>query len=82
MIRAAFVGLFLAITGCFLLAFLHGAMGGTHATFDERLAHGAELSSLVAFAVTPFLFIVAVVVLADLGVRLFSHWPTRSTRYF
>jgi len=82
MIRAALVGAVLALVACFLLAFTHGALGGTHATFDERLAHGAEWSGVVCLAITPLLFLAAFGVLVELSVQLHSHFSTKKSRYF
>jgi len=82
MIRAALVGAVLAVIGWFLLAFMYGAMGGRHATFDERMAHGVEWSAVMALAVSPILIIVGTVALTELAVRLLSEWPTRRARDF
>ena len=70
------------MTGCFLLAFTYGAMGGRHATLDERMAHGVEWSAVMAFAVSPVLIIVGTVALAQLALRLLSGWTTGRARDF
>jgi len=80
MIRAALLGAIAALLGVVLFSFLHGALFGMAAPFDERRAYGIEGGTnavtallFLVLAVWPVVVVAAAGALAGVAGRLLSR---------